>query len=194
MELSRFLAFLAAVLPLAAGIPSPVATSLHPQILAAMKRDLGLDAKQATARVAREHWATGVIEQLRSSTGDSFAGAWIAEDGTTLNVGVTDEALAAEVTAAGATPAIVANSLSKLEEAKQALDNQDLTQAKILDTSSTDSGIAAYYVDVAANKLVLEALAGSTAHAEELENVGNGVARPFSEDALNVSDEVRSAY
>ncbi|KAI3324575.1 trypsin [Xylariaceae sp. AK1471] len=168
MELFRFLAFLTAVLPLAYGAPSPVATSLHPQLLAAMKRDLGLDAKQATARVAREHAATDIIEQLRSSTGDSFAGAWIAEDGTTLNVGITDQALAAEVTAAGATPAIVANSLSKLEEAKLALDNQDISQAKTLDTSSADSGIAAYYVDVAANKLVLEALAGSTAHAEAL--------------------------
>ncbi|KAI0532869.1 peptidase alpha-lytic pro domain protein [Xylaria digitata] len=168
MELTRFLTFLAAVLPLAYGAPSPVANNLHPEILAAMKRDLGLDAKQATARVARENQAADVIEQLRTSTGDSFAGAWIAEDGT-INVGVTDQALAAEVTAAGATPAIVANSLSKLQEAKLALDNQDISQAKTLvDTSSADSGIAAYYVDVAANKLVLEALAGSTAHAEAL--------------------------
>ncbi|KAI1750017.1 trypsin [Xylaria castorea] len=168
MELTGFLAFLAVVLPLAYGAPSPIATSLHPEILAAMKRDLGLDAKQATARVAREHLATDIIEQLRSSTGDSFAGAWIAEDGTTINVGVTDQALAAEVTAAGATPAIMANSFSKLEQAKLALDNKDISQAKTLDTSSADSGIAAYYVDVAANKLVLEALPGSTAHAEAL--------------------------
>ncbi|KAI0549140.1 peptidase alpha-lytic pro domain protein [Xylaria curta] len=165
MELTRFLTFLAAVLPVVYGAPSPVANSLHPEILAAMKRDLGLDAKQATARVAREVAAAGVIEQLRSSTGASFAGAWLAEDGT-LNVGVTSEALAADVTNAGATPVIVANGLSKLEEAKKALDNQDISQAKTL--AATDSGIAAYYVDVAANKLVLEALSGSTAHAEAL--------------------------
>jgi hypothetical protein len=130
-----------------------------------MKRDLGLDAKQATDRVAREHWAAGVIEQLRSSTGESFAGAWIAEDGTTLNVGITDRALAAEVAAAGATPAIMTNSLSKLEKAKLALDNQDISEARM---SAAESGIAAYYIDVATNKLVLEALAGSTAHAEAL--------------------------
>ncbi|KAI0878160.1 trypsin [Hypoxylon argillaceum] len=168
MELTGFLAFLAAVLPLAYGAPSPVANSLHPEILAAMKRDLGLDAKQATARVARELSATEVIEQLRTSTGASFAGAWVAEDGTTINVGITDEALAAEVTAAGATPAIMANSLSKLQEAKLALDNQDISQVNALGTRTADSGIAAYYVDVAANKLVLEALADSTAHAEAL--------------------------
>ncbi|KAH8168226.1 trypsin carboxypeptidase S1 [Xylaria polymorpha] len=179
MELTRFLAFLAAVLPLAYGAPSPVATSLHPEILAAMKRDLGLDAKQATARVAREQWATGVIEQLRSSTGDSFAGAWIAADGATLNVGVTDQALAAGVTAAGATPVIMVNSFSKLEQAKLALDKQDISQAKTLATSSADSGIAAYYVDVAANKLVLEVLEGSIAHAEAMATQVGLVASEF---------------
>ncbi|GKT54369.1 serine protease [Colletotrichum tofieldiae] len=168
MELSRFLSLLAVVLPLAYGAPTQAATSLHPKILAAMKRDLGLDAEEATARVAFEHQATDVINQLRSSAGDSFAGAWISEDGTTLNVGVTDQALAAEVTAAGATPAILANSFSKLEQAKLALDNLDIDQPEARDTSSADSGIASYYVDVAANKLILEALAGSTAHAEAL--------------------------
>ncbi|KAK2605531.1 hypothetical protein N8I77_008361 [Diaporthe amygdali] len=168
MELLGFLAFLAAVLPVAYGAPTQAANSVHPEILAAMKRDLGLDAEQATARVARDVSAADVIEQLRSSTGNSFGGAWIAEDGTTLNVGVTDEALAAEVTAAGATPAIVANSISKLEEAKLALDNIDIEQPSTLATDSADTGIASYYVDVAANKLVIEALAGSTAHAEEL--------------------------
>lgn len=168
MELTRFLAFLAVVLPLAYGAPTQAATSLHPKILNAMKRDLGLDAEQATARVARDLQATEVIEQLRSTAGDAFAGAWIAEDGTTLNVGVTDEALAAEVTTAGATPVVMANSLSKLEQAKLALDNVDIAQPETLTTSSTETGVAAYYVDVAANKLVIEALAGSTAHAEAL--------------------------
>ncbi|KZL79160.1 secreted serine protease [Colletotrichum incanum] len=168
MELSKFLALLAVVLPLAYGAPTQAATSLHPKILAAMKRDLGLDAEEATARVAFEHQATDVIERLRSSAGDSFAGAWISEDGTTLNVGVTDQALAAEVAAAGAAPAIVANSLSKLEQAKLAIDKLDIDQPETRDTSSADSGIASYYVDVAANKLILEALAGSTAHAEAL--------------------------
>ena len=175
MELTRFLALLAIVLPLAYGAPTQATNSLHPKILAAMKRDLGLDPEQATARVAFELQATDVIEQLRSSAGDSFAGAWISEDGTTLNVGITDEALAAKVTAAGATPAIMGNSFSKLQQAKLALDNLDIDQpkAKTLDTSSATSGIAAYYLDVAANKLVLEALSSSTAHAEALaEQVG----------------------
>ncbi|KFA68736.1 hypothetical protein S40285_09470 [Stachybotrys chlorohalonatus IBT 40285] len=168
MEFSRFLAILAVILPLAYGAPTQATTSLHPEILAAMKRDLGLDAEQATARVARDLKATDIIEQLRSSVGESFAGAWIAEDGETLNFGVTDEALTAEVTAAGATPAIMANSLSKLQQAQLALDNMHNDQVQTFGTASVDTGVAAYYVDVAANKLVLEALSGSIAEAEEL--------------------------
>ncbi|CAG9945824.1 unnamed protein product [Clonostachys rosea f. rosea IK726] len=168
MELTRFLAALAVILPLAYSAPTEAVTRLHPEILAAMKRDLGLDTEQATARVAREIQATDVIDQLRNSVGAQFAGAWVSDDGNTINVGVTDESLTAEVTAAGATPVVLANSFTKLEEAKLALDNIDIDQASVLDTTSSGSGIASYYVDVVANKLILEALADSTSHAEEL--------------------------
>lgn len=164
MAFTKFLAALAVFLPIVYGAPTTAANDLHPAILAAMKRDLGLDAEQAHVRVARELKATEVIEQLRTSAGNSFGGAWLV-DGE-LNVAVTDEALTSEVTAAGATPLVVPNSFSKLEEAKKALDKMDIEQA--LGKRSEETGIAAYYVDVAANKLVLEALSGSTAQAEEL--------------------------
>ena len=169
MELTKFLGLLAAVLPLAYGAPSSTSTSLHPEILAAMKRDLGLDADQATARVAREISASEVIEQLRSSLGDSFAGAWVEDDGSTINVGVTDEASTEEVVATGATPTVVSNSLTKLEEAKIALDKLEIGSVKTLGTeSSSDVGIAAWFVDVTANKVVIEALSGSTAQAKDM--------------------------
>ncbi|KAJ3573160.1 hypothetical protein NPX13_g4799 [Xylaria arbuscula] len=159
MELTKFLAFLAIALPVAYG--APASNTLHPEILAALKRDLGLDTKQAIARVAREQWAAGVIEQLRTETKDSFAGAWIV-DGQTLKIGVTDQAMAAKVTAAGATPVIMSNSLAKLTEAKKALDNMGSL------VRSAATGIAAYYVDVATNKLVVEAVSSSTAHAKAM--------------------------
>ncbi|KAF5128724.1 Streptogrisin-C [Metarhizium anisopliae] len=164
MELTKFLALLAVILPVAYGAPTQAA-SLHPQILEAMKRDLGLNAEQATARVAREIHATEVIEQLRSSV--AFAGAWI--DADVLYIGITDQALADEVTAAGATPIVMTNSLSKLEKAKEDLDKIFIGRANALETSSdTSSGIASYFVDVAANKLVIEALADSHGYAEQL--------------------------
>ena len=167
MELFKYLSLLAAVLPLAYGAPTQAMSSLHPDILAAMKRDLGLDAEQATARVAREISATEVIDQLRTTAGDSFAGAWVADNGNTISVGVTDEALADEVKAAGAKPVIMPNSFSKLEEAKAALDKL-VDQPKTLSTDTGASNVGAWYIDVVANKIVLEALADSTAHAEEL--------------------------
>ncbi|KAL1599914.1 hypothetical protein SLS60_007719 [Paraconiothyrium brasiliense] len=164
MELTKFLAALAVFLPIVYGAPTQAANNLHPEILAAMKRDLGLDAEQAHVLVARELKATEVIEKLQTLAGNSFGGAWLV-DGE-LNVAVTDEALTSDVSATGATPLVVSNSLSKLEEAKEALDKLDIEQT--LGKRSEETGIAAYYVDVAANKLVLEALAGSTAQAEEL--------------------------
>ena len=170
MELINFLGLLAAVLPLAYGAPTQSMPGLHPKMLDAMKRDLGLDAEQATARVAREISATEVIEHLRTKSGNAFAGAWVADDGNTINVGITDEALADEVIAAGAKPTIMTNSLSKLQQAKEALDNLDADQVKALstDTDSVYEGIASWYVDIISNKLVLSALADSTARAEEL--------------------------
>lgn len=164
MQLTTFLAALAAFLPIVYGAPTATANSLHPDILAAMKRDLGLDAEQAHARVARELQATEVIEQLRTTAGDAFGGAWLV-DGA-LKVAVTDEALTSEVTSAGAEALVVDTPLAKLQDAQKALDNLDI--AALGKREEAASGIASYYVDVAANKLILEALADSTAQAEEL--------------------------
>ncbi|KAL1800637.1 hypothetical protein ACET3X_000979 [Alternaria dauci] len=166
MELTGFLAALAVFLPIVYGAPTTAANSLHPEILAAMKRDLGLDAEQAHVRVARELKATEVIEQLRTKAGSSFGGAWLV-DGE-LKVAVTDEALTSEVTDAGATALVVDTPLSKLQEAQKALDNLDIEAALGKRSEEAASGIASYYVDVIANKLVLEALADSTAEAAEL--------------------------
>ncbi|CEJ94883.1 hypothetical protein VHEMI10390 [[Torrubiella] hemipterigena] len=77
MELTSFLSFLAAVLPVAYGAPIQAANSVHPKIVEAMKRDLGTTAEQAVARVAHDLHASIVIEQVRVSLGDSFAGGWI---------------------------------------------------------------------------------------------------------------------
>jgi hypothetical protein len=164
MELTRFIAALAVFLPIVYGAPTQAANDLHPAILAAMKRDLGLDAEQAHARVARELQATEVIEKLQTLAGNSFGGAWLV-DGE-VNVAVTDKALSSEVTAAGAKPMVVSNSFSKLDEAKKALDKLFVVETKA--KRAEKSGVASYYVDVTANKLVLEALAESTSQAADL--------------------------
>jgi hypothetical protein len=162
MQINAFLAALAVFLPIVYGAPTATADSLHPEILAAMKRDLGLDSVEAHARVARDTAATDIIEALKSSTGSAFGGAWLV-DGA-LTVAVTDASLTSSVTEAGATALVVDTPLEKLEAAKAALDNLNTASRK----RDSATGIAAYYVDVAANKLVLEAVAGSEAQAAEM--------------------------
>jgi len=164
MQITAFLAAVAAFLPIVYGAPTATADSLHPAILAAMKRDLGLDAEQAHVRVARELKATEVIDQLKAKSG--FAGAWLV-DGD-LNVAVTDEALTSEVAAAGAKAVKVDTPISKLQDAQNKLDAMDFDAALGKREEGAATGIAAYWVDVTANKLVLEALKDSTAQAADL--------------------------
>ena len=130
-----------------------------PQLLAAMQRDLGVSADQATARIKRAAWASGVAAQLRSASGDSYAGSWLGKDGTTLNIAITDAGLAGKVRAAGATPKLVERSVAQLDRAKKALDAE---------ATKADRDLPGWYVDVAANQVVIQALPGDTEHAEEL--------------------------
>ncbi|GID95403.1 S1 family peptidase [Amorphoplanes digitatis] len=139
---------------------TPQATgAVAPQLLAAMKRDLGVSTDEAAARVRRAAWASGVAAQLRAAAGDSYAGSWLGGDGTTLNIGVTDPGLVAQVRAAGAVPRLVERSVAELDRAKQALDSE---------ASRSDRDLPGWYVDVAANKVVVQALPGDTDHAREL--------------------------
>ncbi|CEJ93600.1 hypothetical protein VHEMI09178 [[Torrubiella] hemipterigena] len=165
MELTKFLSFLAIALPVAYGAPAEAATTLHPNMLKAMKRDLGLDAKQAVARIAEDLQASKVLDDLSGSLGPAFAGGWI--DAGKSFVGVTDQAMAQKVTAAGATPVVMINSLSRLNEAKTAIDNKLKGHQTRADAGSI-TGVAAYYVDVAANKVVFEALAANHGQAKDL--------------------------
>src|SRR3712207_4808093 len=124
-----------------------------------MKRDLGVSAEEATARVQRAKWASGVATQLRSTSGDSYGGSWLAKDGTTLNIAITDPALADDVRAAGAQPKLVKRSVAQLDSAKKALDET---------ATKSDRDLPGWYVDVAANRVVLQALPGDADHAWEL--------------------------
>ena len=130
--------------------------AVAPELLAALKRDNGLTADQATAAVKRAVWASGVATKLRAETGSAYAGSWLTDQGTTLNVAVTDSAQAAKVQAAGAVPKLVTRSVAQLDAAKKALD------------STGNRTLAGWYVDVAANKVTIQAMAGQTAQAKAL--------------------------
>jgi streptogrisin C len=136
---------------------------VSPQLLAAMKRDLGLNGEQARTRLAKAEWAGQVAATLAARTGDDFGGAWL--DGTTLKVAVTDSGAAGDVQAAGAVPVLVKRSEAQLDAAKTKLDEAD----------SSPDDVTGWYVDPATNKLVVVAQPG--AKSEALEWAGNnGVA------------------
>jgi len=125
--------------------------AISPELLAAMKRDLGITTDQATAAVKRARWASGVTSTLRTEIGSSYAGSWLTDKSTTLNIAVTSSEMAAKVLAAGAVPKIVTRSVAQLDAAKRALDSA---------ATKSDRALPGWYVDVAANKVTIQALPG----------------------------------
>ncbi|BAL92154.1 putative serine protease [Actinoplanes missouriensis 431] len=156
-------AAVAFTLPSLAGTNEPDASSVtaggvSPDLLAAMKRDMGLDGDQARTRLARSEWAGGVSATLAAQTGEDFGGAWLADDGTTLKVAVTDSRATAAVKAAGAVPVLVKRSEAELDAAKTKLD------AAVGDADD----VTGWYVDVATNRVVVVAKPGAKSEALDL--------------------------
>ncbi|MCB8901642.1 MULTISPECIES: carbohydrate-binding protein [unclassified Streptomyces] len=121
------------------------AGSARPELLDAMRRDLGLTHSQALTRLANEAEAGATAARLRLGLGGAFAGAWVdgAEAGT-LTVATTRAADTTAIRATGARARLVTHSLTALERAKQRLDR----------SAGTDAPVR--YVDVRANVLVVE--------------------------------------
>ncbi|MFF2729278.1 alpha-lytic protease prodomain-containing protein [Streptomyces sp. NPDC058008] len=136
----------------------PVAERLPQGLADAMRRDLGLDAGEATARIAHERRAAALAAALEKSLGADFAGARLGDDPSVLVVSTTDPADVARIDAAGARAEVVGHSLDRLEAAKAALDEVALKKAP--------REVPSWYVDLRANRLVVNA--ARTAAADRL--------------------------
>ncbi|MFC5913194.1 alpha-lytic protease prodomain-containing protein [Streptomyces pulveraceus] len=139
---------------------TPTATGgeqLSPGLLAAMRRDLGLTAAEARSRIGHETRAAAVAAGLKRSLGADFAGARVSGDDASLTVATTDAADAARIREAGARPVVVEHGQAELDAAKAALDRVALRRAP--------KGVPVWYVDVASNRVVLEATRASAAEA-----------------------------
>lgn len=143
--------------PAATAAPPASADSLSPGLLAAMERDLGLDADDARSRIAGEYRAAAVAAGLEKSLGASFAGARVSGAKAALTVATTDASQTARITAAGARAEVVGHSLDRLDEVKETLDRAALRRAP--------EGVPVWYVDVAANRVVVNAASTSAAGA-----------------------------
>ena len=145
---------LGAAVPPAAAAPdpaAPAATTAQPiglpaGQLAALRRDLGLGDERIHDRLVVEAAAPVVERRLRTDLGDTYGGAWVAPDGKSLVVGITDKAKASLVRAAGAQPRYVTRGAGDLDRAKAALDRRTAAAA-----------VHSWYVDPATNSVVVEA-------------------------------------
>ncbi|GID98388.1 ricin-type beta-trefoil lectin domain protein [Amorphoplanes digitatis] len=130
---------------------------MAPGMVAAMRRDLRLTDDQIAARLATEAAAPVVERRLRAKLGKAFAGAWIPAGAERLTVAVTDPATAAAVRAEGANVKIVARGAADLAAARTRLDRNA--------AGAKGTAVRGWYVDVAANRLVVMARPGGAAAA-----------------------------
>jgi streptogrisin C len=139
------------------GVFGAADTDAAPEVVAAIERDLGLDAAQADTRLKTESWARGTENRLRRRLGAQYAGSWISGDGTQLMVAVTTDQAADAVRDEGATPKQVSRSGAALTAAKTRLDRGGKVST---------SKVAGWYVDPASNQVVVVATRGGKQAAD----------------------------
>lgn len=130
----------------AAGAPPAGDADLAPELLTALRRDLGLTEEQARARLRTEAWASRTAAALRGELGERYAGAWLNEGAEDLMIAVTDAGAADQVRAAGAEPELVRRGEAELASAKAALDQH---------ADRAANPVAGWYVDVSGNQVVI---------------------------------------
>ncbi len=154
-----------------------------PELLSAMQRDLGLDGEQARRRLASEAAAARLEKKVRENLGTTFGGAWLNQDGSTLIVGVTDEASARYVRDLGAEPRLVARSEKQLDKVKSALDRN---------AKRADRTIHGWYVDPATNSVVVFARDPALSSVEKF--IADSGAADGSVRVVASSEEPRPMY
>ncbi|MFI1996225.1 ricin-type beta-trefoil lectin domain protein [Actinoplanes sp. NPDC020271] len=129
---------------------------LAPGMLDAMRRDLHLDDAQIAGRLATEAAAPVIEKRLRTRLGKHFGGAWIPDGASRLTVAVTDQKDASTVRAEGADPVVVEQAESDLDAARADLDRR---------SSTAPDAVRSWYVDPAANTVVVTVAPGAEAQA-----------------------------
>ncbi|MFI9008282.1 S1 family peptidase [Actinosynnema sp. NPDC053489] len=140
-----------------AGVLSPVAAQAAPagqdaEVLAAVQRDLGLDADGARARLAADERSADTARGLRKRLDDRFGGAWI-DAGGALTVGVTR---ASDADQGGVRTKLVQRSERDLDAVKAALD---------ANVAKAPRSVPGWYVDLPTNTVVVKSRPGGLAAA-----------------------------
>lgn len=133
----------------AATTPATAAPALVPASqLDALRRDLGLTAEELATRLAVDATASSIEPRMRAELADAYAGTWVAPDGRTTVVGLTDPTLTAKVRAAGAKPRIVTRSLAELRQLTTKLDRR---------ATVAGSAVHAWHIALPSNTVSIEA-------------------------------------
>jgi streptogrisin C len=152
MKRTSVAAVVLAALTLVPGTAQAEATpGLTAEVLAALQRDLGLNADQAKERLAQEQTAAATQKAVKDFAGTSYAGGWFDPALGKLVVGVTDQAKARVVKALGAEPKVVANSAASLDATKAAIDA----------VGNAPTEVTGWYVDDKANSVVVTVRRGA---------------------------------
>lgn len=112
-----------------------------------MQRDLGLTASEARERLAAERTAADLEPKARDAAGNAYGGSWFDAGANQLTVAVTAAASASTVRAVRATGAAVRT----VEYSARTLD----TAKSRIDRQTAPDGVSNWYVDPAANSLVV---------------------------------------
>jgi hypothetical protein len=135
--------------------PATAQTSRAPAssaLIAAMRHDLGLTEKQATARLADETAARGVERAARRVAGPSYGGSWFDAKSGRIVVALTQAASRGAVEATGARVTLVKHSQRQLDAAKARIDALD-----------APAGVASWRVDPKASSVVIDVVSAHEA-------------------------------
>lgn len=133
--------------------------NVAPALIDELQDTFGLTESEAYDRLAVEDVAADLLEEVPDSLDSSYAGLWVSEDADEIFVATTDAADSNELRAEGATPVLVEHDLAALEDAAAAVNPISM------------EGYYGNYVDVVANKLVIET-ADATVAADLVEAAG----------------------
>ncbi|MET0414986.1 MAG: S1 family peptidase [Actinoplanes sp.] len=151
----------------AVAVPQTAPDGISAEMFSALQRDLKLSPAEARTRLTLDDQATRTEQKLRADLGARFGGAWLNADAGQVVVAVTDAAAADAVRAQGATAKVVARSEAQLNAAKNKLD-----------TTAAPAGVTGWYVDLATNAIVVEALPSAAGAARKFATAaGAGVAQ-----------------
>lgn len=179
------------------GAPSD---GLNADVLAAVKRDVGLDAAEAKARAATQTKSLEADEKLKGKLGADHAGSWLDRKSGKLVVAVSDAADVATVKAAGAQAKLVKHSKSELNAIVAELDRKagkrgGAERAKPGKAQASVAALTAWSVDATSNEVAVSVVKGKQAAAKSaLAKYGDAVrieqlpAAPTSVDFMDGGD------